>query len=64
MEKINLTLDPEQYPKITGAYSLDELKETLVKLCKLHYGKDAEITEARLYSVAGMLESDLQHDLS
>lgn len=63
MEKINIDLDPKDYPTIAKQYSEDELKETLVKMCKFHY-KDGEITEARLYSVAGMLESDLQREMS
>jgi hypothetical protein len=58
MDNINLTLDPKRFPQLTMRYTEDRLRDQLVSMCQ---AQDLEITEKNLYSMAAILESDLQH---
>ncbi len=58
MEKVNLNIDPENFPQLNMRYAPDRLRDLLVKMCQ---GLNIEVTEANLYSMAANVESDLQH---
>ncbi len=58
MEKIDLHFDQENFPQLNMRYDPDRLWELLVNMCRK---LNVEVTEANLYSMAAMLESDLQH---
>ncbi|GEM_PF-948630 len=56
MDNINLTLDPKRFPHLTQ-WSEDRLRSTLSDMCQ---AQEMEITEKNIYSMAAILESDLQ----
>jgi len=58
MEKIDLDFSRENFPQLTMRYDSGRLRDLLVNMCRK---LDVEATEENLYSMAAMLESDLQH---
>lgn len=61
MEKINLNLDPKHFPQISMRYTPEKIRDQLTVMCQK---SGLEVTETNMYSMAAMLESDLQHMFS
>ncbi len=61
MGKINLNFDQKHFPQISMRYTPEEIRDQLAVMCQK---LGLEVTETNMYSMAAMLESDLQHMFS